>query len=297
MRMIRIWALFLTAALALANAGLIGYASDGTNIYTIDPSNGAVLNTETLSTGALLGLAVDSSGALYGSFAIPSADFFGQIGAIDPVTGNVTLLGGILTDTFGNQWNAGALAFDPSGSLYSFSANSILSVDSSSGFVTDQLDASPGSQALAFDANCTAWLSSNSTLSSIGQSCGGKFGTSGGAPTGSATGSATGSSIAWTGGTSAGGVDNLSSGPIVALSSTNSGLFYGIAIDDGGNPNLVSFDPDSLDNPIGVNTLGALPIGVNSLAVGGDFTPEPAGVACMSIGLAVVFYYRRRRVR
>jgi len=60
---------------------------------------------------------------------------------------------------------------------------------------------------------------------------------------------------------------------------------------------LISFNPDTASNPIDPTVIGGLPSNVTSLAIESDFTPEPAGVALMGIGLAALLFYRRRRVR
>ena len=284
MKAIRTATLFLTAALAVSQASTLGYVSDGTTIYTIDPTSGAVLDTQTLSVGSLDGMAINSGGTLFGDF---NNSGVGQLGAIDPTTGNVTPVGSPFTDASRHSWSAGPLAFDQTGALYSYSGESILLVDPSSGFVTDELAVS-GGVGFAFDASCTAWLSDggDEKLYSVGQGCGGFPGP----PTGSGTG-----------GTPVEPTNPTGSGPfqayITALSTTSNGLFFGILTNSPGSLELISFNPDTASNPIDPTVIGGLPSNVTSLAIESDFTPEPAGVALMGIGLAALLFYRRRRVR
>jgi hypothetical protein len=273
-----------------AHAGAI-FASDGSLLYQIDGTTASVVNATTLSVAGVTGLAFSPSNQLWGVF-----DFGGtsQAGTIDLGTGNVSLLAqSIADDTRG-------LAFDAGGNLFTYFTGPGLigGIDLGTGASTSAF-ANGCATAFSFAQDGTAWVSPDGAgMASIpmgavigtGSGCGTSTGSGSGAPTGSSGGTPTGSG---------------SGGPppsnFVALYGFGP-TFYGIQQPGNGSvPSLVSFDGTTLQSPPNTTEIGVLPEGVSSLAVQQDvqFTPEPAAIALMGMGLSaiggMVLYRRRRR--
>ncbi len=277
-------ALFFLLAAASANAGVVGFVSNGSTLYKIDGSNAAILNSVGLSHSNLVSMAFDPSGNLFGLFLTSGS--FGHAGTIDPTNGAVSLLPQLVPLS-----PLQALAFDGHGQAWVYSMAGIRTLDLTTGTAGAAFNCQNfGTGGMAFDHAGNAVATTGSLALAFiapGQGCG----------SGSSGSSGTGSSGS-TGSTGSGGGSRTGSGTtppsdqlitVYSLSST----FYGVRTNSDG-AFLSTFNPSNASNTI--TNLGQLPTGTTSLALQStDFAPEPAAIWLFGLGAAGMLLYRRYR--
>jgi len=258
----------------VAHAAALVYVSDGSTLYQLDGSSGAVQSSVSLSISGLTGLAFNQSGALWGIFSVGN----GQIGTIDPTTGAVTPLPGTLGGV------PIGLAFDSSNNAFTSVNYRFRGIDTVTGALSGVIfsDTSAASGDFSFAPDGSIWYPSPCGLQRATASLG----------SGSGSGA---------GGCGSGGVGSGIPPPVFNGVYNFNSSFYGI-LTVGGDLSLVTFsDATFTPNPVLTN-IGGLPGNVTSIAVQGaapTFTPEPQAVALAGLGLAGMagfqFYRRRRR--
>ena len=119
------WLAVILGTFAAAQAAPLLYVSDGATLFSLDPSNAAVLSSQALSAPSLHAMTFSATGVLYGLF-VPDGE--ARLGTIDPNTGLVSFLG---LNT--GQFVPTGLAFNSSGSLYGLFDTEIFGLDASTG--------------------------------------------------------------------------------------------------------------------------------------------------------------------
>ena len=263
-----------------ANAILIG---DQNTLYTIDPTNAAVLNTVALSRGGLLNFALAPGGALYGLFLGASGN---ALGAIDRSSGAVTMIGVIS----GGPALTTQISFDSAGNLFGFAqSQDIFSINPGTAVVGVSFGC-----ALAVPPSFTVGANAFATVSYKGSTSGAAF-----------KGVAAGASCTGTSGST--GTTTPASSPLIAITTALSGSsYYGIlhsnSTGSGGilppPDTLVSFNYSGPNAAIpNLTTLGALPgtpVGI-AFDSGGSFAPEPGSISLLAVGIGGLVFYRWKR--
>ena len=262
-----------------ANAILIG---DQSTLYTIDPTNAAVLNTVALSRGGLLNFALAPGGALYGLFLGAGGN---ALGAIDRSSGAVTMIGLIS----GGPALITQISFDSAGNLFGFAqSQDIFSIIPGTAVVGGSFGC-----ALAVPPSFTVGANAFATVSYTGS-------------TGGAAIKGVAASASCTGSTGSTGTTLPSSSPLIAITTGLSGSnYYGIlhinTTGSGIRPTpdtLVSFNYSGPNAAIpNVTTLGAVPNNQVGIAFdsSGSFAPEPGSISLLAAGIVGLAFYRWSR--
>jgi hypothetical protein len=256
-------------------AGKILIGSQNT-LYTLDPTNAAVLNTVTLSRGGMLNFALDPGGLLYGLFTGNSGN---TLGTIDRTSGVVTTIGQIS----GAPAVINEISFDSAGNLLGF-ANSrdIIYIDRGTGAVGASFGCAP-SIPPSFTAGANAFATVAYTDSRGGEAFTGVAGTGVGCASGS--------------GSSGASPDHSTLAAITT--GLSGGSYYGIFVPNSASgaapPNtLVSFDysgPNAATpNLTTLGTVQSTPVGI-AFDPGGSFAPEPGSVSLLAAGVGVLAFY------
>ena len=247
-------------------------------LYTINPTNGAVLTTVGLSRGGLLHFALDPGGLLYGLFVGDGSA--NALGTIDRSSGAVTMIG-LIT---GGPGLIGQISFDSLGNLLGFSTSKdIVYIDRGTGAVGASFGCGLSVPApFTVGANAFATSVDGTRVRGVaasGVGCSGSTGSTGGAST-----------------------------QLISITTALSrGSYYGIfktnSTGSGGGPKpppytLVSFDYSG-PNTVTPNliTLGALPSSPVGIAFdpGGAFAPEPGSISLLALGVGGLAFYRWKR--
>jgi hypothetical protein len=263
-------------------AGFAGtiYATDGTNLYTIDPTTAGVLTTVALTTGGsdtISGLAFDPGGTLYG--------LGDTIYTIDPSTGAATSFNGYSSCCGG----ANGLAFS-GGFLYNLAGGRAFEqIDPATGNATSISDSDPIFSYTEFNG-LTPSLLTNGNLLSFGYSSDLRL-----FSFNPALGPSPSDSL--------GTVTGINGFPI-ALASGTGGIF-GIDQITGSGSGSGSGSIQTLADvlfvlseadPSVVTDIGTLPTGTLAIAIAPDsgFSPEPSSVSLLVLGAGGLFLLRRR---
>ena len=249
-------------------------------LYTINPTNAAVLTTVGLSRGGLLNFALAPGGVLYGLFL---GDGGNALGTIDRSSGAVTMLGMIT----GGAGLIGQISFDSAGNLLGFaSSGDIVYLNPG----TAAVGASFGC-ALAFPPSFTVGANAFATVGYLDSSANG----------------AAFKGVAGTGfscsGSGAIGTTAVSSQLIAITTALSGSSYYGARQQIGSGVQipytLVSFNYSGPNVAIpNLTTIGALPssnpVGI-AFDAGGAFAPEPGSISLLAFGVGGLALYRWKR--
>lgn len=276
------WLAVLLGTLAAAQAAPLLYVSDGATLFSLDPSNAAVLSTQALSAPSLRAMTFSATGVLYGLF-VPNGEE-ASLRTIDPNTGLVSSL-----DLNTGLFSPTGLAFNSSGSLFGLFDTEIFGLDPNTGAAASSPSACGiFGQSLAFTADSSALFLAGlfpqqvpvdgGSCSGSGSGSGSGFGTG---DTGSGSGSGSGSAI----------LSELS-----AFTITN-GTAFAIGRYTDGQRALFSFDASTYTpNPVRTE-LGSLDSSITSIAAmeNTSFVPEPGSVVLLGVGVGAMLLLRRYR--
>lgn len=272
----------LLGMLAASHAAPLLYVSDGTTLSSLDPTNGTVLDTQTLSTPSLRAMTFSSTGVLFGLF---DPDFQAKLGIIDPTNGNVTLLA---IDT--GLFSPTGLAFDSTGGLFGAFGSEIYGLNPGTGAVSGPAVAcGVNGDSLAFGSEPSARvIGAGLTFNQValdGASCGSTG-------SGSTSGSSSGSGSTASTGSGSGAVLYA----LRAFTNAN-GTSFAIGWVSDGSKSLVTFDGSTFSASPVLTELGALSPSVSSIAAfdGGTFAPEPGSIVLLGLGLGGMLLHRRYR--
>ena len=268
------WLAVLLGTLAAAQAAPLLYVSDGATLFSLDPSNAAVLSSQALSAPSLRAMTFSATGVLYGLF-VPNGEE-ASLRTIDPNTGLVSSL-----DLNTGLFSPTGLAFNSSGSLFGLFDTQIFGLDPTTGAAAS----SPSAcgilgQSLAFTADPSALVLFGLTVQQVpvdGGSC-------------PASGSGSGSGTGFTGSGSAVLSD------LTAFTITN-GTAFSIGRYTDGARVLLSFDASTYSpNPVRTQ-LGSLDSSITSIAAieNTSFVPEPGSVVLLGVGVGAMLLLRRYR--
>jgi hypothetical protein len=264
----------MLGTLAAAQAAPLLYVSDGATLFSLDPSNAAVLSSQALSAPSLRAMTFSATGVLYGLF-VPNGEE-ASLRTIDPNTGLVSSL-----DLNTGLFSPTGLAFNSSGSLFGLFDTQIFGLDPTTGAAAS----SPSAcgilgQSLAFTADPSALVLFGLTVQQVpvdGGSC-------------PASGSGSGSGTGFTGSGSAVLSD------LTAFTITN-GTAFSIGRYTDGARVLLSFDASTYSpNPVRTQ-LGSLDSSITSIAAieNTSFVPEPGSVVLLGVGVGAMLLLRRYR--
>jgi hypothetical protein len=268
------WLAVMLGTLAAAQAAPLLYVSDGATLFSLDPSNAAVLSSQALSAPSLRAMTFSATGVLYGLF-VPNGEE-ASLRTIDPNTGLVSSL-----DLNTGLFSPTGLAFNSSGSLFGLFDTQIFGLDPTTGAAAS----SPSAcgilgQSLAFTADPSALVLFGLTVQQVpvdGGSC-------------PASGSGSGSGTGFTGSGSAVLSD------LTAFTITN-GTAFSIGRYTDGARVLLSFDASTYSpNPVRTQ-LGSLDSSITSIAAieNTSFVPEPGSVVLLGVGVGAMLLLRRYR--
>lgn len=279
------WLAAMLGTLAAAQAAPLLYVSDGATLFSLDPSNAAVLSTQALSAASLRAMTFSATGVLYGLF---TPDGEARLGTIDPNTGLVSFLA---LNT--GQFSPTGLAFNSSGSLYGLFGTEIFGLDAATGAASSSPSACDVfGQSLAFTADPSALVLSSLSVQQFpvdGGSCPSSGSSSG---SGSTSGSGSGSGTGDTGSGSTSGSAFLSD--LEAFTITN-GTAFSIGRYTDGARVLLSFDASTYSPSPARTQLGSLASTTTSIAAmeNTSFVPEPGSVVLLGVGVAAMLLLRR----
>jgi hypothetical protein len=268
------WLAVMLGTLAAAQAAPLLYVSDGATLFSLDPSNAAVLSSQALSAPSLRAMTFSATGVLYGLF-VPNGEE-ASLRTIDPNTGLVSSL-----DLNTGLFSPTGLAFNSSGSLFGLFDTQIFGLDPTTGAAAS----SPSAcgilgQSLAFTADPSALVLFGLTVQQVpvdGGRC-------------PASGSGSGSGTGFTGSGSAVLSD------LTAFTITNDTAFSIGRYTDGARV-LLSFDASTYSpNPVRTQ-LGSLDSSITSIAAieNTSFVPEPGSVVLLGVGVGAMLLLRRYR--
>jgi hypothetical protein len=268
------WLAVMLGTLAAAQAAPLLYVSDGATLFSLDPSNAAVLSSQALSAPSLRAMTFSATGVLYGLF-VPNGEE-ASLRTIDPNTGLVSSL-----DLNTGLFSPTGLAFNSSGSLFGLFDTQIFGLDPTTGAAAS----SPSAcgilgQSLAFTADPSALVLFGLTVQQVpvdGGRC-------------PASGSGSGSGTGFTGSGSAVLSD------LTAFTITN-GTAFSIGRYTDGARVLLSFDASTYSpNPVRTQ-LGSLDSSITSIAAieNTSFVPEPGSVVLLGVGVGAMLLLRRYR--
>jgi len=274
-RVIRLLTVTL-GTLAMAEASTLLYVSNGDTLSSLNPSNGNVLDTQTLSIGNLQAMTFSPTGVLYGLFTPDFAE--ARLGIINPTDGSVDLL------AFGTgMYGPTGLAFDSSGNLFGLFDRWIYGLDSGTGASSGSAAAGcgvPGVRSLAFGGEASARVvGDGQTFQQVALdgSCS--------ASSGSGSGSGSGSS------------SPIGVNPGFQAFTNSNGVSF--AIDWGNDPNdvrLVTFDGSAFSASPTFTDVGLLSDAYSIAAFDrGAVAPEPGSIVLLGLGLGSMLLYRRYR--
>jgi streptogramin lyase len=267
------WLAVLLGTLAAAQAAPILYVSNGADLFSLDPSNAAVLSTQALSATNLKAMTFSATGVLYGLF---TPDGEARLGTIDPASGFVSFLA--LTT---GQFTPTGLAFNSSGSLYGLFGDQIFALDASTGAAASSPSAcGVFGQSLAFTADPAALVLSGLSVQQV---------------------PVDGGTCPFTGSGSGGGTGSTGSGSAVlssleAFTITN-GTAFSIGRYTDGARVLLSFDASTYSPNPALTQLGSLASTTSSIAAmeNTSFVPEPGSVVLLGVGVGAMLLLRRYR--
>jgi hypothetical protein len=268
------WLAVMLGTLAAAQAAPLLYVSDGATLFSLDPSNAAVLSSQALSAPSLRAMTFSATGVLYGLF-VPNGEE-ASLRTIDPNTGLVSSL-----DLNTGLFSPTGLAFNSSGSLFGLFDTQIFGLDPTTGAAAS----SPSAcgilgQSLAFTADPSALVLFGLTVQQVpvdGGSC-------------PASGSGSGSGTGFTGSGSAVLSD------LEAFTITN-GTAFSIGRYTNGARVLLSFDASTYSSSPVRTQLGSLASTTTSIAAieNTSFVPEPGSVVLLGVGVGAMLLLRRYR--
>jgi hypothetical protein len=274
------WLAVMLGTLAAAQAAPLLYVSDGATLFSLDPSNAAVLSSQALSAPSLRAMTFSATGVLYGLF-VPNGEE-ASLRTIDPNTGVVSFL-----DLNTGLFSPTGLAFNSSGSLFGLFDTQIFGLDPTTGAAAS----SPSAcgilgQSLAFTADPSALVLFGLTVQQVpvdGGSC-------------PASGSGSGSGTGFTGSGSA-VLSDLTAFTITNGTAFSIGTAFAICRYTDGQRALFSFDASTYTpNPVRTE-LGALDSSITSIAAmeNTSFVPEPGSVVLLGVGVGAMLLLRRYR--
>ena len=271
------WLAVMLGTLAAAQAAPLLYVSDGATLFSLDPSNAAVLSTQALSAASLRAMTFCATGVLYGLF---TPDGEARLGTIDPNTGLVSFLA---LNT--GQFDPTGLAFNSSGSLYGLFGTEIFGLDATTGAAASSPSACDVfGQSLAFTADPSALVLFGLHVAQVP--------VDGGSCPSSTSGSGSGSGTGDTGSGSTSGSAFLSD--LEAFTITN-GTAFSIGRYTDGARVLLSFDASTYSPSPARTQLGSLASTTTSIAAmeNTSFVPEPGSVVLLGVGVAAMLLLRR----